>query len=323
MKILLSTGIYPPKVGGPAQYAKNLKDNFEKIGHCVSVKTFGIEGCLQSGLRHLFFFFKIIPKLLISDLVIILDTYSVGFPTVFASKILSKKSIIRTGGDFLWEHYIEKTKKKVLLKKFYTEERGNFSLKERIIFRVTRWTLKNASRVVFSTNWQRDISVQAYNLKSEKTDIIENYYGTKESDIAPVDKVLVGSARNIILKNLDILKKFGVFTDNLPFEKFMQKIKSCFGVIVLSVSEVSPNLILDAIRYNRPFICTREVGIYDRIKNAGTFVDPLDKKQIEEAILNLSTEEGYSIAKEKVKNFNFVHTWEEITCEFIDIFKKI
>src|SRR3989344_1078717 len=314
MKILLSTGIYPPKVGGPAQYAKNLKDNFEKIGHHVSVKTFGIEGRLPSGLRHLFFFFKIIPKLLISDLVIILDTYSVGFPTVFASKILSKKSIIRTGGDFLWEHYIEKTKKKVLLKKFYTEERGNFSLKERIIFRVTRCTLKNASRVVFSTNWQRDISVQAYNLKSEKTDIIENYYGTKESDIAPVDKVLVGSARNIILKNLDILKKFGVFTDNLPFEKFMQKIKSCFGVIVLSVSEVSPNLILDSIRYNRPFICTREVGIYDRIKNAGTFVDPLDKKQIEEAILNLSTEEGYSIAKEKVKNFNFVHTWEEITC---------
>jgi hypothetical protein len=60
MKILIATGIYPPKIGGPAQYALNLKNEFEKMGHGVRVKTYGIEGKLPTGFRHLFFFFKII-----------------------------------------------------------------------------------------------------------------------------------------------------------------------------------------------------------------------------------------------------------------------
>ena len=59
MKILITTGIYPPKIGGPAQYAKNLKEAFEKMGNSVSVKTFTIENRIPTGIRHIFFFLKI------------------------------------------------------------------------------------------------------------------------------------------------------------------------------------------------------------------------------------------------------------------------
>ena len=117
-KILIATGIYPPKVGGPAQYAKNLKDSFEKLGHEVIVKTYGVEDYLPSGVRHLFFLFKIIPAVLSSDMIFVLDTFSVGLPAVLACKIFGKKSMIRTGGDFLWEGYVERTGKKILLRKF-------------------------------------------------------------------------------------------------------------------------------------------------------------------------------------------------------------
>ena len=103
----------------------------------------------------------------------------------------------------------------------------------------------------------------------------------------------------------------------------MEKMKGCFAVILVSLGDISPNMILDAIRLNRPFICTKEVGIYDKIKDAGTFVDPLKEKEIEDAILTLLTEEGYKKAKEKVKNFNFVHTWDEIAGEFIEVYKNI
>ena len=334
MKILITTGIYPPKIGGPAQYAKNLKEAFEKMGNSVSVKTFTIENRIPTGIRHIFFFLKIIPKLIRADVVIALDTYGVGFPTAFASRLFFKKNIIRTGGDFLWEQYCERHNKKVLFKNFYNTEKQSFSLKEKIIFLVTKWTLKNVSHIIFSTEWQRNIFVRAYVLNKEKTNIVENFYGPKESNENYESKEFVASARNLVWKNFDILEavfnkiklkspEVALFKDNLSYMQFMEKMKGCFAVILVSLGDISPNMILDAIRLNRPFICTKEVGIYDKIKDAGTFVDPLKEKEIEDAILTLLTEEGYKKAKEKVKNFNFVHTWDEIAGEFIEVYKNI
>jgi len=333
-KILIATGIFPPKIGGPAQYAKNLKETFEKMGHVVNVKTYGIENKLPTGIRHSLFFLKIILALLFADAVFILDTFSVGLPTVLACKIFSKRGIIRTGGDFLWEQYVERTGRKILLKNFYDTEKNNFSLKEKMIFKLTKWTLHNSSKVIFSTEWQRDIFTKAYNLKDTDTCIVENYYGEKESDKEFDSKIFLSSSRKIFLKNSALLHKIFdswkakrsgaiLLNENIPFEEFIEKMRTCYAVIIISFSEISPNIILDAIRCNKPFICTREVGIYDRIKDAGIFVDPLNEKEIEEAVLNLLTEESYKKAKEKVKNFNFIHTWNKIAEEFIEAYKSL
>src|SRR3989338_6966992 len=165
MRIFIATGIYPPKIGGPAQYAQNLKEALEKLGHRVAVKTYGIEDKLPTGVRHLFLFFKIILNVLKSDIVFALDTFSVGLPSVLACKIFNKKGIIRTGGDFLWEQYVERTKRKVLFRDFYQTEKDNFSFKEKIIFKLTKWTLKNTSKIIFSTSCQRDIFVKAYEIE--------------------------------------------------------------------------------------------------------------------------------------------------------------
>ena len=40
MKILIATGIYPPDIGGPAQYAFNLEQEWKKLGHEVRVIKF-------------------------------------------------------------------------------------------------------------------------------------------------------------------------------------------------------------------------------------------------------------------------------------------
>ena len=82
-------------------------------------------------------------------------------------------------------------------------------------------------------------------------------------------------------------------------------------------------MILDAIRYNKPFICTKEIGIYDRIKDIGIFVDPLNEKEIENAILKLLDSMEYKRVIDKMKQFNFTHTWQEMAKEFIDIYKNL
>lgn len=333
MKILITTGIYPPKIGGPAQYAKNLREEFESLGHRVKVRTFTIEDGLPTGLRHLVFALKIFFDVLWSEKVLALDTFSVGLPSVFVAKILGRKIIIRTGGDFLWEQYVERTKNKILLREFYKTEIKNFTIKEKTIFFLTHWTLRNVDWLVFSTDWQRQIFISAYRINVSKTSIIENYYGVKESDFEPKSPEFVASARKSVLKNFDILERVFIkirqrnpeaklFLDNLPYGQFIERMAHSFAVVLVSLGDISPNVIMDAIRLNRPFICTKEVGIYDRIKEAGLFVDPQNEQEIEQAVQYLLTEEGYREAKLRVSSFDYTHTWQEITKEFIAIFKK-
>jgi len=334
MFILITTGIYPPKIGGPSQYAKNLKEVFEKRGVKVILKTYTLEDYLPTGIRHLVFFFKIIIPVILSDFIITLDTFSAGLPTVLAAKIFRKKVLLRTGGDFLWEQYTERTRKKVLLKNFYKEEILNLSLKEKIVFKFTKWVFKNVSALIFSTLWQRDIFLKPYEIDLKKTFIIENYYGPKQSDLPFDSYEFIGSSRPLVLKNLDILKKVfeeikkdfldvKLTLDSYPYEEFIKKISKCYAVILISLGDISPNLILEAIRFNRPFILTEETGLYDRLKDIGIFVNPLDEREIKEAVLKLLDEKNYKTAKEKILNFNFIHTWDDIAGEFLDIFKKI
>lgn len=330
MRIFIATGIYPPAIGGPSQYAKNVKAEWKKKGHKVKVRTFRFEHHLPSGFRHLYYFLKIIPAVLWCDFVFALDTFSVGLPTVLAAKIFGKKVIIRTGGDFLWEQYVERTGQNVLFRNFYTQEKNNLSKKEKVIFNLTKWTLRNASKVVFSTEWQRGIFLQAYNLDIKDTAIIENYYGPKEGNFSPQNNIFVASSRNLVWKNLDTIKvvfneikSASLFLDNLQFDEFMNKIKNSYAIILVSLGDISPNLILDAIRYNKPFICTKEIGIFDRIKDVGIFVDPLDEKEIKDAVIKLLDKEEYEKWRQKIQNFNFTHTWEQIAQECLKIWKNL
>lgn len=354
MKILIATGIYPPDVGGPAQYAKNLAETWRKGGEEVRVKFFRFERKLPTGLRHVFYFFKIFPAVFWCDFVLALDTWSVALPGVLAAKLFSKKFIIRTGGDFLWESYVERTGKLVLLRNFYPhtftenyahkgvgvyqKSKPNFNFKERFIFRLTRFVLENADKIIFSTDWQRKIFIEAYGIKPEKTAIVENFYGKKESDLAYEEKVFMASTRPLRWKNTQRLKEAFVSAQKqlgnegrglkldlglAPYEEFIKGVANCYAFVLVSLGDISPNMIMDAIRYNRPFIVTRETGIYDRIKDIAIFVDPENTEDIAKKIVWLSRPENYEKQKEKVRDFSFVHSWEEITAEIMGIAKKI
>ena len=226
MRILITTGVYPPAIGGPAQYAKNLKEEWERTDHKVKVKTFRLEHSLPSGVRHFYFFLKILPAVLWSEFIFALDTFSVGWPATSAAKIFGKKIIIRTGGDFLWEGYVERSRDKVLLRDFYKTIRETWSWKERLIFKITKWTLHHVSAVIFSTKWQRDIWSLPYGLERVKVFFVENYYGPKEESFKPTDKEFIASTRPLVWKNLDVLKEVGVkiHLENSPYEEFMDKL---------------------------------------------------------------------------------------------------
>jgi hypothetical protein len=180
MKILVCTGIYPPDVGGPAEYARHLFYEFCRQGNRVKVLVYKLERKLPFLVSHSWYFFRVLFNIYKANLIIALDTFSVGWPAVCAARLFRKKILIRIGGDFLWENYVEATGHLITLSDFY-KKMPALSLRHKTIFSITKFVLRNASALVFTTGWQKDIWQKAYNLKQDKLFIVENYYGEKTS----------------------------------------------------------------------------------------------------------------------------------------------
>lgn len=334
MRILIATGIYPPDIGGPAEYAKNLESVWKNQGNMVEVSVFSRWNFLPTGLRHIVYFFSVIPAVLRSDFVLALDTFSSAFPALVASKIFNKKIIVRTGGDFLWEWYVERTGDMVPLKDFYSTRKIKFSLKENVVFFIIKFILKNVHAIIWSTEFQKEIFMTPYELQGQNHFVIENYYGEKLTSNIPVRKNFISSSRAAKLKNSQLLheifnseemKKLNIEleTERVEHDELMRKIQNCYAVIVPSVTEISPNLIIESISFNKPFIVTKEVGTYPRIKDVAIFIDPLNRTDIVDKVTWLCEPSNYNSQVDRLKSFNFIHTWEEIASEYVEVYKKI
>ena len=334
VKILIATGIFPPDIGGAAYFADNLSKEFLRQGNAVKVVTYGIEKKLPIGIRHFVYFSKLLLNIPKADLVIALDTFSVGLPAVIAAKVFRKKIIIRVSGDFLWESYVERSGNLLIATEFY-RTMPELSLKEKIVFSLTKFIFRNCSAIAFTTIWQKEIFKKPYNLDTGKIYIIENFYGKKILDYGFKDKNFLWAGRPIKLKNTDNLKaafekarkeNSGInldMSEKVPHEKLLEKIQTCYAVILPSLTDVSPNFIIDAVSANKPFILTKETGLHEKLKDIGVFIDSLDKNDIKKKIIFLADDRNYNEYKNKIITFNFNHSWEQIAEEYLTIYKHL
>jgi glycosyltransferase involved in cell wall biosynthesis len=363
MKILIASGIYPPDIGSAAQYARNLyevwKNETDGNGQAkndVKVAAFRWERAFPPFIRHFLFFLKMIRKGWKADLILVLDTWSAAVPAMLACKLMGKKYILRTGGDQLWESYVERTGNMVLLRDFYQKASTEnlLSFKEKLIFKWSGNALRNASRVIFSTEWQKKIFESVYRLKSDKCRIVEDFWGPRDFlDTVTVageksenlsdsgTKVFVGGSRSMKWKNNDLLRKaferakdrirernlenFGELELDMGksmYDLFFEKIRRSYGVILVSLGDPSPAVILDAVRAGVPFIITKENGIAARLGNAAIQVDPLNEEEIAQKILYLADPKNHAQKTKEVRSIAFTHTWKQIAGEIIDIWKN-
>ncbi len=323
MRILISTPLYPPQIGGPSQYSFHINEELEKLGHNTRLVKYGIEIKMPSLIRHLFYFLKILPGVIWAQRVLVFDASSVGVPTALACRLLRKKYIVRIGGDFLWEMYIERTGAEISLPNFY-KNIPQLTKKEKIIKSITSYVLKNASKVVVNTEWLIDIIKTGYGIPANNITCIYNFFaGVSLSE--PEDRVFIASGRPIKLKNIQRLKEAFKMTDQaqgllvteeMGRDRLMETIKSSYVTVVASYSDVSPNLVLDGLSNGKPFILTKYNGLPSVFRNLGIFVDPFDSESIMMGITSISDAETYRKFVENIKQLDYIHSWEDITKEF-------
>lgn len=103
MRILITTGLYPPDIGGPATYSKFLAQKLPSFGHEVMVMPFRDVRKYWPIIRHIVFFVSVIRKGYTADVIYAQDTMSVGLPSALANVFLRKKFMVRVPGDHVWE----------------------------------------------------------------------------------------------------------------------------------------------------------------------------------------------------------------------------
>lgn len=328
--ITIATPLFPPDIGGPALYAEMFSRIWSKEGHMVSVVHMGGLRKFPTGLRHILYFIKLIPACIKADAIFVLDTLSVALPAMILGHMLRKKVIVRVGGDFLWETYINRTHEHILLSEFYNEER-KLTFKENTIFDLTNFVFQYVDHVVFSTEWQKEICLAAYSLDAQKVSVIANAFPDRaKRNIVPKNRIILSPSRNIFLKNKHGLEKAFVIVKERFFdpvldtaisthEELLKRISEAYMVVVPSFSEVSPNVVLDAVSLGVPVVATEDCGIKEHLSDVVVWVNPKDPQSIASGIELLMDAKTYSEYMARISKFSYTRSEEDVACDFLNL----
>lgn len=317
MKILILTPMNANALGGPAAVARELAQAWsDDTVEIVSFSSF--ERALPQVLRQ----GTLLVRLLLRprpDVVLLFDPASTGPAGAFYARLLGIPSVLRIGGDFLWEAWVERTRTPLLLSEFYTQPRV-LSLHEQLIRLATRLTLSLASTIVFTTQWQRELWAAPYHLDEMKVKVIANGMPVRPHGI-PKGTVFLCAGRPTFIKNLthvadlwpELQKEFPqavLDTSVRAPHEYEAALMQAYAVIVPSLSDVSPNAILEAIAAGVPFITTRDTGIYPEYAQTGAFIDTRDHAAMLTALRTLLSPDGYRVATEALAKAP-LRTWKQ------------
>ncbi len=355
-RIVIATPLMPPQLGGPARYAARISEEFELVGHDVRIVSFGSVLHLPRVIRHGAYGWMMMRAMRGADIALGLDYGSIGLAVYICSKLFRVPYVIRCEGDFLWEQYVERTRMDVTLPAFY-QEHPAFSLKERFMYTISGWVLRSATRVVFSSEWRRNMISRAYGILESRTAFIKNVW-EKPQDRGNQDstsRVFLWAGRMLYLKNLErLIRVFGRIGSSdfelhlvgdgpereriermvravqhirvlpaLPHDELLRVTFRSWCFILPSLSDVGPNVVADAWTQGVPVVMTKESGYTEYLGNAGVFVDPIDEDDMEKKIrmmMDADTREEYV---KKISALNISHTWNQAAGEWIRLLAEV
>jgi glycosyltransferase involved in cell wall biosynthesis len=326
MKIVLAASIFPPEIGGPATYAKGLADALVRAGHAVVPVIFSSYLRYPSGIRHLCYASVLFRASRDADLVIAFDVLTTGLPAAIAHRATRVPTVARIGGDFIWERYVEETGDRRPLPLFYEQPR-KWRLKDRVLKQLIEFVIGSIG-IVFSSVWQRDLWSRYYRLDRARTHVIENEFPISERGIPALQKNFLHYGRQLALKNTPALREafqrvqarhpeITLEEGSLSRSELLERIRGGYAVVLPSISDVTPNYILDALRFGKPFLLTTYSGYAEKFKECGALVDPLSVESIAAGLEQLLNVEEYARMESAIAALHEVHTYDDIAREFL------
>ncbi len=358
MKIILATPIYPPDIGGPAQYVKNLAEGLNKKDFEIEIFSYQKIKNIPQPFRFFIYLTRIFKKAKNCDIICAFNLISCGIPAYLAARIRRKKFFIRLGGDFLWERAVEQGRTEKSLGEYYQETRN---LKEKFWIKLTKMVLRGADKIIFTGNFQKDIYEKQFGLEEKRIIVIQNPFPEIKTikDRQPIiNNQLLYAGRLVKLKNLDILievfhkvlirsgkdltlkiigegpeyKKLKVksqklkvedkiiFSPPVSYQDLLKEIQKSYLCVLPSLTEISPNFALECLKLQKPILLTRETGYYEIFKENIIFIDPKDENDLSQKLLFLLDEKNYRDYLDKIRDIPVSCSWPEVVEKYIKLF---
>lgn len=213
-RILITTGIFPPDIGGPASYAMTMgkkasgsavvtvityssKFNYKSDGE-LPFRVVRVWRKWPKPLKHIIYFFRVFRLVAKNDVVYSLNAVSAGLPSLLAAKMRGKKFLVKIVGDYAWEMAIQKNKSSFLINDFQAATKKGWI---KFLAKTQYWVCRKADGVVVPSQYLADI-VKGWGVESGKIHLVYNGVDFKKSDLSKEEaRKKIGIPGNIILSS--------------------------------------------------------------------------------------------------------------------------
>lgn len=216
MRILLATPLYPPEIGGPATYIKELSERL-RDAHEITIVAYATTSEKIPGttlrtvskrrplpIRLAKFALTLWREAKQADVIYVQNAVAAGLPAVLVGRMRRVPVILKFVGDESWERATQLRQTTRHLEDFL--QSGEGSARVRIIQRIQRFVLRRASAVTTPSAYLADVIVRTYGVKKERVAV--NYNAAEKTEVTPfigakVPHQMVATARLVEWKGLD------------------------------------------------------------------------------------------------------------------------
>ena len=198
MKILISTPIFPPEIGGPATYTVEVARRLQERGHKIRIVAFTDERpqvenlkvvpvrirypILGMFLRQVKLFSALLSAAKDVDLIYLQDPMVVGVASLLAGKLVGKPLVLKFVGDPVWEKEYSLRRTDEYLDDFLKSPRKRPALRLRTY--LLKFVFRHMSRIIVPSFYLRDILMKHYGVKSDKVAVVYNSVDGKAIEMA-------------------------------------------------------------------------------------------------------------------------------------------
>lgn len=235
MKIVLATPIYPPEIGGPATYTKELAERLHEK-HDLTIVAYTdvrepfpgtrlvpISKRRPLPIRLIKFFLAVLRESREADVVYVQNAMAAGLPVALASTFLRKPFVLKFVGDEAWERATQHKLTKKRLEEFLKSPEGNW--KTKVMMAIQGFVLRRAKVVTTPSAYLSEEIIRAYGVRPEQA--VVNYNAADDTEVLPfepkrVPHQIATTARLVAWKGIDgIMKALSIVRKKYPDAKLV------------------------------------------------------------------------------------------------------
>lgn len=296
-KIVVATPLYPPEIGGPATYVRELEDGLPERGIEIHVVKFSDVRHLPRLLRHFAYYRRVCEALKNADAVLALDPVSVGYPAHCAARKIGKPLIVKIVGDYAWEQGVQRFGVTQLLDDFVQTTQRNIFV--RILQRIEKRVATAAKAIIVPSPYLKDI-VSEWGIAPEKITVIHNGISIPHTIPVPEKQeqefLIVSAGRRVPWKGFDAIERIArkrgwrsFIASGIPRSETLGWMKAADVFVLNSWYEGFPHALIEAMTLGTPVIATDTKFHRYLVSNGetGLLVPPGDDDALEHALLEV------------------------------------